>query len=121
MRYFSYVEPTSDDDLHITKNVYSEREILEEFWHIWTTEMKGNGFGHMINQEACIDDWCTLHWAHPEDVFVFKEGYQGKVFVVNEFNMMDPTFSLATLICLNDQSVKIDRFVNIEKELIRHV
>ena len=120
MRYFSYVEP-SDDELHITKMVYSEVEILEEFWQTWSTEMKGNGYANLISREACIDDWCTLHWAHPEDVFVFKNGYDGKVFVINEFNLLDPTFTLATVICLNDQSVKIDRFVNLEQEMIRHV
>ena len=118
MRYFSYVIP-DDNDWEVTKMVYSEKEILEEFWNLWSTEMKGNGYSHLISQENCIQDWVTYRWAQREDVYKFKVGYDGKVFVVNEFNIQDPTFSMATITCVNDNSVVVDRYVNLEQEMVR--
>ena len=118
MRYFSYVIP-DDNDWEITKMVYSEKEILEEFWDYWTKEMKGNGFAELINLENCIQDWVTYRWAQREDTYKFKEGYVGKDFVVNEFNLQDPTFSLATITCVNDNSVVINRYVNLNTEMER--
>lgn len=118
MRYFSYVIP-DDNDWEVTKMVYSEQEILMEFWEFWCKEMKGNGFSELISQENCIQDWVTYHWAQREDVYKFKVGYDGKVFVVNEFNIQDPTFSMATITCVNDNSVVVDRYVNLEQEMVR--
>lgn len=115
MRYYSYVE--SEDDITITKLVYSEKEILDEFYTFWVTEMKGNGFAQLISYENCINDWCALHWAYREDVYKFKRGYEGKVFCINEFHLSDPTFSLATVVCLNDNSVVIPSFVNLNTDM----
>lgn len=117
MRYYSYVE--SEDDLDLIKMVYSEKEILEEFWTTWTTEMKGNGHADLISYENCINDWVAYHWAQREDVYKFKIGYDGKVFCINEFNLLDPSFNLATIVCVNDNSVVIDRYVNLENEMVR--
>ena len=117
MRYFSYIE--SEDEIEITKIVYSEQEILEEFWSYWCTEMRGNGYADLISRDNCIDDWCTLHWANREDVFKFKSGYDGKVFCINEFNLQDPEFNWATITCLNDNSIVINRYVNLEQEMVR--
>ncbi len=119
MRYYSYVEPTDETDTEITKIVYSELEILDEFWNYWSAQMKGNGFTELINPESCIDDWVTIRWAQREDVYKFKTGYDGKVFCINEFNIQDPTFNTVTITCLNDNSVFVNRFVNIEQELIK--
>ena len=118
MRYFSYVIP-DDNDWEVTKLVYSEREILEEFWQTWSVEMKGNGYSELISYENCINDWVTYHWAQREDVYKFKVGYDGKVFCINEFNLQDPSFQLATIVCVNDNSVVIDRYVNLENEMVR--
>lgn len=117
MRYYSYIE--SEDDVNITKIIYSEKEILEEFWSYWCTEMVGNGFSDLITKEHCISDWCALHWAQPEDVFIFKNKYQGKYFMVNELNMQDPTFNLATVICINDNSIVIDGYVHLERDMVK--
>lgn len=111
MRYYSYV--ISEDDVNIKKIVYSENEILAEYWDLWTTEMKGAGFANQISKERCIDDWCMVHWATPEDVFRFKSGYDGKLFCVNEFNILDPNFEYATVVCLNDNSIVIKGYVNL--------
>ena len=115
MRYYSYVE--TEDDLLIHKLVYSEREILEEFFSHWVTEMKGTGNADLISYENCIEDWCTIHWAQREDVYKFKKGYEGKIFCINEFNLTDPTFSLATVTCLNDNSVVIPSYVNLNTDM----
>lgn len=115
MRYYSYV--VSDDDISITKRIYSEEEILAEFWEFWTAEMRGNGFADLISKENCINDWVAYNWAQPEDVYVFKTGYHGKVFCINEFDPTDPFFDRISLTCLNDNSIKIDRFVSISREL----
>jgi uncharacterized protein YkvS len=117
MRYFSYIE--SEDDVEIVKTVYSEKEILEEFWVFWCAEMKGNGYGDLINFENCIQDWVAYRWAQPEDVYKFKSGYDGKVFCINEFDMRDASFNSATVVCLNDNSVVVDRYVNLEQEMVR--
>lgn len=120
MRYYSFVDqPEGENDYDVLKTIYSEVEILEEFWIHWSNEMKGNGFGHMLNRETCIEDWCTIHWATREDIYKFKSGYEGKDFIINEFNLQDPTFNLATVICLNDNSVVINRYVNIGLEMER--
>jgi hypothetical protein len=118
MRYFSYI--VSEDDIDITKMVYSEKEILEEFWVYWSTEMKGNGHADLINYENCIQDWVAYNWAQREDVYKFKSGYDNRVFCLNQFHALDPTFNLATITCLNDNSVVIDRYVNLEQEMVKY-
>ncbi len=118
MRYYSYVEPTGDD-INITKVVYSELEILDQFWDYWQAQMKGNGFGDLINKETCIEDWCTIHWAQREDVYKFKSGFENKAFCIDSFHPQDPNFNWAKIVCLNDNSVVIDKYVNLETEMIK--
>lgn len=118
MRYYSFVEP-SENEFEITKIVYSELEILDEFWEYWSLQMKGNGFGDLINKETCIEDWCTLHWATREDVYKFKEGYENKVFCIDGFHPSDPNFIWAKVICLNDNGIRVDKYVNLETEMIK--
>lgn len=99
MRYFSYIE--SEDDLTIFKTFYSEEEIVEEFYDYWKTEMAGNGFSDLITKEGCIEDWCALHWAQPEDIYVHPN-YEGKIWAINEHNLLDPEWNFASVVCLND-------------------
>jgi len=116
VRYFSYVEP-SDDEFEVTKVVMSEQEILADYWDYWCTRMKEVGHADLINKESCIDDWCTLHWATPEDVFRFRSGYPDKLFCLNEFNLLDPKFEWATVVCLNDPRVVIEGYVNLVTQM----
>lgn len=118
MRYYSYIEP-SEDELNITKVVYSEKEILEEFWEYWSLQMKGNGYAELVNMETCIDDWCTINWAQREDVYKFKEGFEGKLFCLDSFHPQDPNFNWAKLVCLNDNGIVIDKYVNLETDMIK--
>ena len=115
MKYYSYVE--SEDDVNITKVVYSEKEILEEFWQHWSTEMKGNGYPELISYQNCVDDWCAIHWARREDVYRFKNGYGNKLFCINEFNLLDPNLEYATVVCLNDPSVVINGYVSLIRDM----
>lgn len=119
MRYYSYTEPDYLHEFEATKYIYSEEEILGEYWDFWTDKMREVGRSELINKQNCIDDWCTNNWAVEEDIYNFKSGYDGKIFAINEFNLSDPTFTLATLVCLNDNSIELDRFVNITNELNR--
>ncbi len=115
MRYYSYIE--SEDDVRINKLVYSEKEILDLYWDHWSLMMKGGGFADQISPERCIEDWCTINWATREDVFKFRTGYQGKLFCINEFNPIDPNFEYATVVCLNDNSVIVNGYVNLVKDM----
>ena len=119
MRYYSYVEPADETDTEIAKIVYSEMEILEEFFSYWSTEMKGNGYSELISYENCINDWCTLKWAQREDVYKFKNGFQDKVFCIDSFHPQDPTFNWAKIVCLNDNGIVIDKYVHLENDMIK--
>jgi hypothetical protein len=116
MKYYSYVEPT-DNELSVIKVVMSEEEILKSYWDYWCTRMKEAGHVDLISQQMCIEDWCTVHWATPEDVFRFRSGYSDKIFCINEFNLLDPSFEWATIVCLNDPGIVIDGYVNVVTQM----
>jgi hypothetical protein len=118
MRYFSYVEP-GDDELSVNKIVVSEEEILHQFWEYWCSRMKETGNVNLIDKNMCIEDWCTLNWATPEDIFRFRSGYPDKIFCINEFNTLDPNFEWATVVCLNDPRVVIPGYINVVTQMER--
>lgn len=47
--------------------VYSEDEIIDEYWEIWSTAMiKKYGkeeFEKTWSRQDCIDDWVVVNWA----------------------------------------------------------
>lgn len=116
MKYYSYVEPT-DDELSVNKVVMSEDEILSQYWDYWCDRMREVGRAEFINRDTCIEDWCTVHWATQEDIFRFRSGYPDKIFCINEFNLLDPTFEWATVVCLNDPRIVIDGYVNLVTQM----
>lgn len=116
MKYYSFVEP-GETELEVTKIVMSEEEILAQYWDYWCTKMKEVGYVDLIDKQTCIEDWCTLHWATPEDIYTFRSGYPGKVFCINEFNVFDPSFEWATIVCLNDPRVIVEGYVNIVTQM----
>lgn len=115
MPYYSYTEEV--DDFNSTKVIYSEKEILEEFWDKW--QVIARDAGRERTKANCIEDWCKLMWAVREDVYIFKDGrYRGKLFVVKDINPMDPTFDTATMECLTEDLVT--PYVNIVTEMERY-
>lgn len=117
MKYYSYVEPSEFNELEATKFVLSEEEILKDYWDYWCDRMKEAGKAEEINKKNCIDDFCAIHWATEEDVFRFRSGYSDKLFCINEFNLLDPNFEWATIVCLNDPSITIDGYVNVVTQM----
>lgn len=119
MKYYSYYEPYEEDDSIVDKVVMSEKEILDSYWHIWKDAMMEAGRSKFIDPKLCIENWCAVYWAHPEDIFRFKEGYNGKLFCIDDWDPNDLTFSLATIACVNDNSVRVPGYINIFDKMIR--
>ena len=125
MKYYSYVEPDPNEDWTAIKTILSEQEILSQYWDYWTGQMKEAGKVDLINQQNCIDDFCTVHWAVQEPVYRFSDvvyqgafvphydKYKGHTFVVDHFHEEDPTGKLVMLACLDDYSVKVDGYVDV--------
>lgn len=44
----------------------SRQEILKVYFNYWCKRMKIVGREHLITEENCIEDFCTVHWAHEE-------------------------------------------------------
>ena len=68
MKYWTYVEPTHDEDHIVTM---SEKEILDQYFPYWFDMMAKAGKnialeGSLMGQ-MCIDDWVTIHWATETD------------------------------------------------------
>lgn len=115
MKYYSFSEP-GENDLQFVKTVMSEKEILDEYWNYWTDRMKQGGFANQISKERCIEDWCMIHWASQEDLYVFKDGrFSGKQFVVSDFHHLDPEFNTVELACVNDTSLHMEGWFNLQE------
>lgn len=63
MKLYSYVEPGLNNKP--VEVIYSEDEIIEEYWESWSERMiKKYGEDHeWITTENCIEDWITVNWA----------------------------------------------------------
>lgn len=67
---WSYVEPAGpernptepDAPFVVTR---TEQEILDEYWEWWRSQMLKLALVKPveISEEACIEDWVTVHWA----------------------------------------------------------
>ena len=67
MRYFSYYEPTNEDNPQGCIMTISEDIIRRDYYPYWYEKMC-NKFGQKHVDEKycfldCIDDWMTIHWA----------------------------------------------------------
>lgn len=67
MRYWAYIEPTSETDSTPILTTMSDQEIIEQYWEWWYDKMcKKYGKEHVdanFVKLDCIDDWVTTHWA----------------------------------------------------------
>lgn len=116
MKYYSYVEP-GDNDLEVTKIVMSEEEILKDYWDYWADRMREAGLSKEISKQKCIEDFCVIHWATEEEIYRFRSGYSDKLFVLSEFNLLDPNFEWATVVCVNDPRIEIEGYVNLVTQM----
>lgn len=51
------------------KETFSEDQILDSYYEYWKNRMIQVGKEHLINEQRCIEDWITIHWATPTDEF----------------------------------------------------
>lgn len=45
--------------------LYTEEEILDEYYEFWSKGMLKVGKLPMAIPATCIEDWVTVHWAVP--------------------------------------------------------
>ena len=62
VRSWTYVEP-GDDGVSPVYKTLTEAQILEEYFPWWKAELVRLGREHLISEQACIEDWVTVHWA----------------------------------------------------------
>lgn len=62
MRYWLYVEPAGKTSEPIF-TIMGDSAVLAEYWDYWCAQMTRVGKSDLINQEDCILDWATVHWA----------------------------------------------------------
>jgi len=67
MRYWTYVEPTSETDSTPIYHTVSDDEIIEQYWEWWYEKMcRKYGKEHVDANYVkldCVDNWVTTHWA----------------------------------------------------------
>lgn len=63
MKYYR-VQYWSDETGPYEK-VFSEQEILDEYWSYWVSQMakKFGPYHPLITPERCIEDFVVVHWA----------------------------------------------------------
>lgn len=72
MKRYKYYEPGFQNVAE--EYVYTEDEIIAEFWEAWCVRMEQKfGPGHpLTTRENCISDWVAVNWAvemkSPSDV-----------------------------------------------------
>lgn len=78
MKYWIYAEPVTAFSSEPTWTIMSDKAIIASYYDYWSGKMKGAGKEHLINQENCIMDWVTVHWAveaTPESLLrIIKDG-----------------------------------------------
>lgn len=63
MRYWIYVEPASTGCADPVWTIMADRAVLAQYWPYWSQKMIVAGKGDQLDQEKCIQDWATIHWA----------------------------------------------------------
>lgn len=64
MKYYTIVNPLSPDPI-----VFSEEDILADYWEYWKKQMeeikkKHSNYKYVpITKEECIKDWVVVNWA----------------------------------------------------------
>lgn len=68
MKYYTYVEPTSETDMTPVYHTLSEDEIIETYWDHFIKNIKKMGLSEdSVTRWDCIDTWVVVHWAWESD------------------------------------------------------
>lgn len=110
MKYYSYVEPI-DDEMHPATIVMSEKEILAEYYDYWCERMRSVGKEDEISEQKCIEDWCVIHWAIPEQIYFAN----GQYYIVDTYMNDDETGDLATIINLSEPEKRSNIYVRLSE------
>ena len=65
MRYWIVAEPASAESSEPVYTIMSDAAILAQYFDYWGERMASVGKADQINEEDCILDWATIHWATP--------------------------------------------------------
>lgn len=71
MRRFHYTE--LNDDFTSVHIIVTEDYIIEHYLPYWSNAMRYKGLSEEINNENCIIDYCTIHWAEeitPQEIYI---------------------------------------------------
>lgn len=63
MRYWIYAEPAGLEGSEPAYCILSDKAILESYYTYWSGKMDLAGKAHLANDEDCILDWVSTHWA----------------------------------------------------------
>lgn len=67
MRYWTIVEPPTENCFTVITTTLSDDQILKEYFDYWSNAMKSAGKTKEITANNCIYDWCVVHWAWETD------------------------------------------------------
>jgi hypothetical protein len=65
--YYTIVFP-GEFGQHV-QETWSKEQILKAYWTSWNRKMFQSGNSDDVNEENCISDWITTHWAEETDEF----------------------------------------------------
>lgn len=63
MKYWLYTEPATAFSSEPVYMIMSDKAILANYYDYWRGKMIGAHKQDLISEEACIQDWVTIHWA----------------------------------------------------------
>ena len=67
MKYYTIAFP-GEFGQHVVET-WSEEQILKSYSSYWYHKMCESNQHHLISNELCIEDWCTVHWAYETNEF----------------------------------------------------
>lgn len=68
MKYYTYVEPTSDTDSTPVYTTLSEDEIIKQYWDYFIELMVSRGYDRdSFCHWDCLDHFIVTHWAWESD------------------------------------------------------
>lgn len=111
MKYYSYIEPDDSQEMYPVTIVMSEKEILDSYWDYWCEQMRKVDKEDEISKERCIEDWCVIHWAIPEQIYRMNGNY----YIIDSYMDNDEVGDLATFINLSEPENRSNIYMRISE------